>query len=155
MMKHSEAATQLGLPGDLVSFVECLLFHEDSPIALSRIYLHPSSGGLLADIPFLQTKGGSGKETVLSILDRKLAQPIAQAKQQIVAIAAPSDVAQLVDCQQAHPILSIEYLYFDTSERPVLWTVNFCNPDRYEYRAQLSFTGFRERVASGVKPSPV
>jgi len=140
MIKHSQAATQLGLLGENVSAIACLLFHESSPISLSRIYLPPSSGALLAEVPFLQSKGGSGQESVLSIVNRKLPRPIAQAKQQIVAIPAPSDVAQLLHCQEAQPILSIEYLYFDITERPVLWTVNYCNPDRYEYRAQLTFT---------------
>jgi GntR family transcriptional regulator len=147
-VKNSQAATQLGLLGDYVDSVECFLFHEDSPIALSRIYLPPPNGGLLADVPFLQSKGGSGQETVLSILDRRLPSPIVQAKQQIAAIPAPSDVAALLHCEPVRAILRIEYLYFDISERPALWTVNFCNPDRYEYRAQLSFTRTRSGVAS-------
>lgn len=136
-VRDASAATKLGLPTDDVAFVAYQLVHHDRPFAFTRIYLPLHVAEVLVDVPFLRRKGAVSKETVLSLLDRKLQNPIAMAKQLITAVAAPADVAHAVDCELGRPLLKIEYLYFDTDARPVQLTVNYYNPEEYEYRAQL------------------
>jgi DNA-binding GntR family transcriptional regulator len=136
-VRDETAATKLGLPTDDVAFVAYQLVHRDRPFALTRIYLPLHIAEVLVDIPFLRRKGAVSKDTVISLLDRKLHHPIAMAKQLITAVAAPADVAEAIDCEPGQPLLKIEYLYFDTDARPVQLTVNFYNPEQYEYRAQL------------------
>jgi DNA-binding GntR family transcriptional regulator len=92
---------------------------------------------VLSGEDFLFTKGGIGKEPVVAILSRKLQFPVAMAKQVIAAIAAPADVAEIIECEPSQPILKTEFLFFDTDARPVQLNVNFYHPERYEYRTQL------------------
>jgi DNA-binding GntR family transcriptional regulator len=131
------AATKLGLPTDDVAFVSYRLLRQNEPFAVTRIYVPDHISSLLADAQVLHRKGAIGKETVVSILNRKLQHPIAMAKQMITAVAATPDVAEAIDVVPDQPLLKIEYLYFDTDARPVQLAINLYNPDRYEYRAQL------------------
>jgi GntR family transcriptional regulator len=136
-IRNSAAATKLGLPGDEVGFVAYSQIHEGVPFGLVRMYLPPRVAQVLSGENFLFTKGGIGKEPVVAILNRKLQFPIAMAKQLIAAIAAPADVAQIIECEPNQPILQTEFLFFDTDARPVQLNVNFYHPERYEYRTQL------------------
>jgi GntR family transcriptional regulator len=137
LIRNDVAATKLGLPGDHVGVVACQLIHEGRPFALMTSHLPPRIVELLADIEFLHNINATGQETVLSIVDRKLGHQITMAKQAIHAVAAPPDVAPVIDCQVHQPILKIELLYFDNDGRPVQLNTNFYNPERYEYRAHL------------------
>jgi GntR family transcriptional regulator len=136
-VRDATAAMKLGLPSDDTLFLAYRLSYQDRPFALTQIHLPPHFGPLLADVDFLHKKGGVGRDTVVSILNRKLVHPVAMAKQLITAVAAPEDVAEAIECEAGQPLLKIEYLYFDTDARPVQQTTNFYNSDRYEYRAQL------------------
>lgn len=136
-LRSSAAATQLGLPDDEVGFVAYCQVHEGVPFGLVRMFLPPQIAELLSNEEFLQTKGGVGKEPVISILNRKLQFPIAMAKQLIAAIGAPADVAETIGCEANQPILKTEFLFFDTDARPVQLNINFYHPELYEYRTQL------------------
>ena len=136
-LHHPPAATKLGLPTDDVAFVSYRLLKKSEPFALTRIYLPDYVSSVLGDADVLHHEGAIGKETVVSILNRKLQRPIAMAKQMITAVPATAEIGDAIDCDASRPLLKIEYLYFDTDARPVQLAVNFYNPDRYEYRAQL------------------
>jgi DNA-binding GntR family transcriptional regulator len=136
-VRDSTAATKLGLPADDTVFLAYRLVFQDRAFALTRIHLPPHVAHVLADVDFVHAKGGVGREPVISILNRKLPHPVAMAKQLITAVPAPPDVAAAIQCEPDQPLLKMEYLYFDTDARPVQLTVNFYNPELYEYRAQL------------------
>jgi DNA-binding GntR family transcriptional regulator len=136
-IREPSAATKLGLPTDDVAYVSYRLLRQDEPYAVTRIYVPDHISSLLADAEVLHRKGAVGRETVVSILNRRLQHPIAMAKQRIRAVPAPADVAEEIEVLPGQPLLEIEYLYFDTDARPVQLAINLYNPDRYEYRAQL------------------
>ena len=52
-------------------------------------------------------------------------------------MAAPDSIAAAIDCDPSQPILRIERLHFDDSDRPVELCVNYFHPERYSYRLQL------------------
>jgi GntR family transcriptional regulator len=136
-VRDATAATKLGLPADDTAFLAYRLVFAERAYALTRIHLPPHVAHVLADVEYVHGKGLVGKEPVISILNRKLPHPIAMAKQLITAVPAPPDVAAAIQCEPDQPLLKMEYLYFDTDARPVQLTVNFYNPELYEYRAQL------------------
>lgn len=137
VVSNPSAATKLGLPTDDVGFVVYRLVHDDSPFALNQVYLPPKIASTLSDVGYLQTKGAAAKDSVIALLDRRLSNPVAMARQLILAVAAPQQVADAIGCEPGEPMLSMEFLYFDTADRPVQLNVNYYHPDRYEYRAQL------------------
>lgn len=145
------AATKLGLPSDDTVFLAYRLVYQDRAFGLTRIHLPPHVAHVLADVEFVHEKGGVGTEPVISILNRKLPHRVAMAKQLITAVAAPPDVAAAIECEPGQPLLKMEYLYFDTDARPIQLTVNFYDPELYEYRAQLPSDRL-PRLAEGPPP---
>lgn len=137
LIRDSRAAMRLGLPSDDVGFVAYRLLYEGDAYGLTRIYLAPFAAEALADVIFLREPGASGSETVVALLNQRLEHPIAMARQTILAVSAPPDVAAILGCESKRPLLNIEYLYFDTESRPIQLNVNYFNPELYEYRAQL------------------
>jgi GntR family transcriptional regulator len=148
-ISDATAATKLGLPSDDITFAAYRLVYEERTFALSRIHVPPRVADVLSDVAFLHEAGGVGEETISSVLNRALQHPIAMAKQLITAVAAPPEVAAIIECEPKYPLLNIEYIYFDTDARPILLSVNFYNPDLYEYRAQLPGDRLGRLVSAG------
>jgi GntR family transcriptional regulator len=137
IVADTAAATKLGLPHDEVGFMAYKLLHEGVPYGVTSIYLPPFAVAALEDVPFVHHVGAQATETVIATLNRTLPTPVGSARQTILAVTAPADIARTLGCEVQRPLVNIEYLYFDTEARPLQLNVNYFNPDRYEYRAQL------------------
>ena len=74
---------------------------------------------------------------MLGVLERFLPLPIAGTRQNIVAVAAPEDVAGQIGCQPGEPSLRAERLYFDTERNPVELAISYYHPKRYSYGIEL------------------
>jgi GntR family transcriptional regulator len=137
MVSNTSAATKLGLIDDVVGYVVYRHLFRRVCFGVTRVYLPPKVADALSEVEFIHKEGSFANEFVIGLLDRRLQQRIAIAKQVISAIAAPESIAALVQCPVNHPLLKIEFLYFDSDARPVQFNVNFYNSNLYEYRAQL------------------
>jgi len=136
-VRDAAAATKLGLPTDDVGYVTYRLLYKGAPYGFTRVHLPPFATAALSGADFLHEAGVRQTETVIEILNRRLANPVAMARETIIATAASTDVASVLGCEVARPVLSIEILYFDADSRPIQLCVHFLNSDMFEYRAQL------------------
>ena len=137
LIRNPEAAMKLGLPTDDVGYVAYRLLYEGKPYGLTRIFIPPFAAAVLSDVGFLHQAGAHETETVIQVLNRKLQNPLAMARMVVIAVAASVEVATIIDCTPAQPLLNIEILYFDTDSRPIQLNLNLLNSELYEYRAQL------------------
>lgn len=133
-----EAAAALGLQFDEVLHLAYRRCHESQPFCFTEVFLPPRLQQYLESAAFLRQPFSRSRDTVLGILDRSLPSPVAGSKQTITAIAVPAGVASHIGMEENSPVLQIERIHFDVEGRPVERCLNYCNPDRYQYRLQLS-----------------
>lgn len=131
------AAAQLALQFDEVVRVGFRRFHQGLPFCFTYVYLPPRVAEVLKGARFLTQPGAHSRTTIIGLLDRALPHRIAGSKQTVTAVTAPANVAAAIDCDLSRPILHIERLHFDDTDRPVELCVNYFHPDRYSYRLQL------------------
>ena len=134
---NTAAAAQLGLQFDDVLHVGYRRLHRDIAFCYTDVYLPPRMESYLSAGEFLRHRWARSQMTVLGLLDQVLPHPIIGAKQVVTAVAAPSAIAQHIDCQGGEPILKIVRVHFDADGRPVEQCVNHFNPERYSYTMQL------------------
>ncbi len=130
-------AAKLGLQFDEVVRVGFRRSHQDLPFCFTYVFLPPRVAAVLDGARFLTQSGARSRTTIIGLLDRALPHRIAGSKQVVTAVAAPSSIAESIDCDPSQPILRIERLHFDESDRPVELCVNYFHPERYSYRLQL------------------
>jgi len=130
-------ATKLALQFDDVARVGFRRFHKDLPFCFTYVYLPPRVAEALDETGYLPQPGARSRITIIGILDRVLPHRIVGSKQTVTAVAAPSNIAQWIDCDPSQPILRIERLHFDDTDRPVELCINYFHPERYSYRLQL------------------
>jgi DNA-binding GntR family transcriptional regulator len=131
------AAGRLQLVSDVVSTVSFRRRHEGQPFCVTDVYLPPSLGKRLEDVPELLTEGFTSRVTVIGLLDERLDQPITTADQSITAAAASHDVAHLLGVLAGQPVLRIDRIYSDGGDTPVELAVSYFRPDLYSYRLKL------------------
>jgi GntR family transcriptional regulator len=85
--------------------------------------------------------GAVGTQTVIGILEPHLVEPIAAAAQSITVAAADDAVADAVGCEPGHPMLRVDRLYSDVSDRPIELSVSHFLPEQYTYRVTLRRSG--------------
>lgn len=134
LMPEVEAARRLGLRSKVVAALALRRLYEDSPFALTHVYLSPDLGQRLVESEMLPAKGPG---TVIGTLEKLMPGTVASADQAITAVAAPPDIAPLIDYEAGQPCLRAERTYFDTAGTPVELAISFYNPDRYAYRLQM------------------
>lgn len=107
--------------------------YDGVPFVLTRHYVSPDLGQKLAaaGIP------SRGEGTVIGEAESLLPRRIAGARQDITAMNAPADEAEMIGCEQGDAILLIERLYYDTAGTFVEFTASHFNPRRYSYRMEL------------------
>jgi GntR family transcriptional regulator len=130
-------AASLGLQFDEVVRVGFRRFHQELPFCFTYVYLPPRVAEVLNGARFLSQPGARSRTTIIGLLDRALPHRIAGSRQVVTAVAAPASIAASIDCDPSQPILRIERLHFDDSDRPVELCVNYFHPERYSYRLQL------------------
>jgi GntR family transcriptional regulator len=135
-----DAAAALGLQFDSVAEVTFRRLHDGLPFCVTTVSLPAAIGQRLRDLEMLTTPNATSSTTMLALLSRALDKPFAGAKQTITAVAAPANLAHVIDCEPNQPVMRIERLYFDLDGRPVEYAVNHFNPERYSYRLQLQRT---------------
>ncbi|TWE22556.1 GntR family transcriptional regulator [Prauserella muralis] len=126
-------AARLELPYIEVSRALVRRMFQRVPFVLTRHYVAPELGDKLRDngIP------ARGEGTVIGSAEPFLARPVAGARQDITAMNAPAEEAELIGCQPGDAILLIERLYYDTAGQFVEFTASHFNPRRYAYRMEL------------------
>lgn len=134
LMPEEEAARRLGLRSKVVAALALRRLYEDSPFALTHVYLSPDLGQRLVESESLPAKGPG---TVIGTLEKLMPGTVASADQAITAVPAPSDVAPLIDYEAGQPCLRAERTYFDTAGTPIELAISFYNPDRYAYRLRM------------------
>ena len=55
----------------------------------------------------------------------------------ITAVAATSEIADLLECAPGDPVMRIDRLYFDERNELLELAVNHFNPTRYTYRFHM------------------
>jgi GntR family transcriptional regulator len=135
-----EAAGRLRLDTDQVVTVTFRRFHEGLPYCLTTAYLPVALGRGLFAVPELQIPGVRRPMTVLSVVQDLAGEPIATADQSITAVAAPSYASAAIDVRAGDPVLRIDRVYSDASQRLLELAVNLFNPARYSYRFEMRAT---------------
>lgn len=130
---ESSIAARLELPYVEVSRAVVRRFYEELPFVVTRHYVAPELGKVLAEngIPSV------GDGTVIGAAEPHLDAKIAGARQEITAMSAPAREAGLIGCEEGDAILLVERLYYDTTGRFVEFTASHFNPRRYSYRMEL------------------
>lgn len=134
---HIEAAGRLHLDTDEVVALRFRRLHGGRPYCVTTAYFPPAIGRLLQHAPELTRPGVRRQLTVLSVVRRVAARPIASADQTVTALAAPAAVAEAIELGVGDPVLRIDRLYSDHAGELLELAVNHFNPNRYTYRVQL------------------
>ena len=133
--EDEEATRLLGLPNREVSMLMMRRYHDGLPFALTRVYLAPKLGACLTEKNiFAHTIPNA---TVIATIEPLLPHPIAGANQEVTAVPAPADMADIIGYSPGEPCLRVQRLYFDTRGSPVELAVSHYHPERYTYRIEL------------------
>lgn len=130
----AEVARQLGLPpGQPVQKAVRVRATREGP--LSHITTH-----VPADLARRFGRRELAKKPILLLLEES-GVVIGRASQRISARLADAAVAPLLGVAVGSPLLAVDRLVHDASERPVQWLQGLYRPDRYHYEMQLSRVG--------------
>ncbi len=129
-----EVAGRLDLPSVGVATMVYRRLYEKAAFNRTCVYLPPALAQQLVEAGGIPDRGPA---TVISALQKVLAEPIAGANQSITAVPVPPEVASLIDMEPGEPCLRTERLYFDTEGSPVELAVIHSNPSRYSYQLEV------------------
>lgn len=132
-----EAASRLDLPNDVVTAGTFRRLHAEGTFCVTRIYLPPDVGALLAGEEALATAGARTNETLISMVERAREKPIARAQQSITATAMPADLSSALEVAAGTPVLRVDRVYFDTEDRAIELAISHFDPERYSYRLEM------------------
>lgn len=79
------------------------------------------------------------------LLGPKLGIHIVEIRQHLSATLATKDVAEVLDVRPRSPILLAKRLYLSTGGVPVDFTINYFNPERFEYQQRFVRSDVRDR----------
>jgi GntR family transcriptional regulator len=127
--------------------------HQDIAFCYTDVYLPPRMESYLAAAEFLRPKWARSRMTVVGLLDQVLPHPVVGAKQVVTAVAAPSEVAQHIDCQGGEPILKIVRVHFDADGRPVEHAST--TSIRSDIRTRRNFNGITQAQRRAANDSSV
>lgn len=136
-----EAASRLRLASDAVYRILFRRLHHSGPVAvpfcLTTVYLRPEVGARLTELPALTEPAAVSEVTVIGLIDKHTANPIAEAEQSITAVAATADVAARLGCAVGDPLLRVDRTYLTTGGVPVELAISYFLPEHYSYRVRL------------------
>jgi GntR family transcriptional regulator len=110
--------------------IERLRLIQDAPISYTLSYIPPDLGKKI-NIRDLTI------HPILNLLEKKCRVKIERGTQIIEATVADSRVASLLEVMTGSPLLKIERMVFDASERPVEYISILYRSDRYHYSVDL------------------
>ncbi|MBR8741806.1 GntR family transcriptional regulator [Nocardiopsis sp. MG754419] len=132
-----DVAGRLRLETDTVHSVDFRRDHDGHPFCVTTVHLPPWVGARLDDVEELDREGAESAATVIGLLDRRLAHPVAEAEQSITAVAAPSEVVRDLGCAEEAPLLRVDRTYLDTRGAVVELATSHFLPEQYSYRLRL------------------
>lgn len=106
--------------------------YNDVPFVVTRVYLPRWLGDRLEGNLSLETPG-----TVIGTIAELAPYPVSGATQEITSVAAPRELAPLIDCEPGEPILRAERVYHDAKDTPLEYAISHYNPRRYAYHLKL------------------
>lgn len=135
-MYDAEVAERLQLTSRSMYSVVFRRLHRGEVFCTTRVYLPQQIGSALEDLPSLVEVGHRSRITIIGLLEsRGIA--ILDAEQNITAVPASADDAELLDCEAGSALLHIERLYFDAAHAPVEYAVSDFLPAYYSHRLRL------------------
>ena len=135
------SAGRLRLSSDIVHRLRFLRIHDGVRFCVTTVYLPSHVAKLLSDVDELHTPGATTTLTIIGLLDKRMAVPIAEAQQSItVERITPAD-AQHLGCPPEHPTLRADRLYLDTHGEGVELAISHFLPEHYSYRISLRRNG--------------
>lgn len=132
-----EAASRLRLSGDVVHSLTFRRLHNAVPFCVTTVHLPASVADRLATLGELGEAGCVSSATVIGLLDARLEHPIAGADQSITVATASPGTAEHLGCEIGTPLLRVDRIYFDTTERLVELGISHFLPEHYSYRVRL------------------
>lgn len=132
-----EAAARLALDSDVVHSLSYLRSHQGIPFGWTTVTLPPSVGALLREAHEVTTPGATNPLTVIGLLEGRLKDPIAEAEQTISAVAADTQLVEMLRCALGAPILRIDRLFISIRGEPLELSIGYFLPDQYTYRISL------------------
>ncbi len=130
-----EAASRLRLDSDAVYRILFRRLHHDIPFCLTTVYLRPDVGARLTELPALTEPAAVSEVTVIGMIDKHTANPVAE--QSITAVAATAEVAGQLGCGVGDPLLRVDRTYLTTDGVPVEPAISYFLPEHYSYRVRL------------------
>ncbi len=128
---RSDVAELLSIPADkLVYRFLGTRSMEGMPFAFIETWLPYEIGVQI--VPLL----GRGSP-ITALADDKIDVHIAELEQMFVAVPAPGAVTDRIQVKRGRPALLIRRLYFDAAGVPIGLSINYCNPERFQYRVRL------------------
>lgn len=125
-------AKALDVPvGTPVTRLEAAVSLGGEPFAHAELFCPPDVGDLIdeADV--------DAQTSLITVIERKLGQPIERADQTIEAALADRRVAGHLALKVRAPILKVERTYYTDADRAVIAAVIRYHPERYRYSVQL------------------
>ncbi len=83
-------------------------------------------------LPHLQ-----GNSPITALIEDRLGIHVAQVEQAFSSVPTPLMVARHIGLHRGKPALLIRRIYFDVGGVPVGLSINYCNPERFQYRVRL------------------
>lgn len=131
--------------------------HRGEVFCVTRVYLPQRIGEFLATVPGLVQVGHRNRTTIIGLIESR-GVSILEAEQNITAVAARDEVADLLDVPDGSPLLHIERLYYDAAGQPVEYAVSDFLPEHYSHRLLLgrgaSLSTIRHRASRETGHSP-
>ncbi len=78
-----------------------------------------------------------GNSPITALLEDRLGIHVAQVEQMFGSAPAPRAVAHHIGLRPGRPVLLIRRVYFDAGDVPLGLSINYCNPERFQYRVRL------------------
>jgi DNA-binding GntR family transcriptional regulator len=130
------AAQALQLPENHVFALAFRRRHRGEAFCLTRVFLPPRIAQRLSDVSELTRPGIRTNVTVIALIESH-GNDIAEAEQVITAVAATSEIAALLGCDEGLPLLHVERTYIDRKGEPLEYAVSDFLPDHYSHRLRL------------------
>lgn len=132
-----EAAARLRLDNHVVHSVSYVRSHHGIPFGWTTVSMPLSVAALIEGAPELSLVGASHPLTVIGLLEGRLRDPIAEARQMITAVAADARVAGILGCAVKEPVLRIDRLFLTRDGEPLELSIGYFLPEQYTYSTTL------------------
>lgn len=136
-IRDPEASARLELDSGEVAIMVVRRRYEGKPFVLTQVILPPE----LAEIVETQTWPTKNYGTIIGVVEERTSRDVVGISQDIVAVAAPNEVANALECEVGEPLMKIERLYVDSEGTPVELAIAHQDPRRYPYHLEFRRRG--------------